>query len=339
MRDSPLFTPEQVAQKLQVTVTTVYRWLRSNKLPGINLGRKTWRVRQSNLDKWLEHGRFPELLFEEYLREQGLGPADRHPSSERGGPRLDYRLLHQGRPLWFEVAAFVKPREPAPDFVGPVDPLAGIPEKISHATEKFSKVCPDGSCCVVLFNNDVSLVFIEPEIILGAMLGQPGVRVGVDLSTGTSGPSESVFIGGGKAVGPDGTPQNRSLAAVFALERFAMGQRRFSVKKAERESEMGRRVTRSEFCELLSAERTLSESVVRVTVCENPYAASPLPRDIFVGKFDERWGVQGGYVKRVFVGSALEELEAREGALGLHMDPGRGLLGTSNGESDKPGGG
>ena len=47
-------TPEQVAEKLQVTVETVYRWLRSGKLKGHRLSRKAIRVIESDLTKFVE---------------------------------------------------------------------------------------------------------------------------------------------------------------------------------------------------------------------------------------------------------------------------------------------
>ena len=45
---SAYLTPEQVAETLQVTTFTVYRWLRSGKLVGVKIG-KLWRVRPQDL--------------------------------------------------------------------------------------------------------------------------------------------------------------------------------------------------------------------------------------------------------------------------------------------------
>ena len=50
-------TPEQVADRLQVVVETVYRWLRSGKLRGSRLGRKVWRVAESDLNDFMKAGR------------------------------------------------------------------------------------------------------------------------------------------------------------------------------------------------------------------------------------------------------------------------------------------
>lgn len=50
--DTRLLTPEQVAERLQVTEHTVYLWLQSGKLAGAKLGR-LWRVRPEALEAFL----------------------------------------------------------------------------------------------------------------------------------------------------------------------------------------------------------------------------------------------------------------------------------------------
>ena len=51
-----LLTPEQVAERLQVTERTVYGWLRRGKLPALKLGR-LWRIRPEDLEAFLENAR------------------------------------------------------------------------------------------------------------------------------------------------------------------------------------------------------------------------------------------------------------------------------------------
>jgi excisionase family DNA binding protein len=51
-----LLTPEQVAERLQVTGRTVYAWLRSGTLPALKLGR-LWRIRPEDLETFLERAR------------------------------------------------------------------------------------------------------------------------------------------------------------------------------------------------------------------------------------------------------------------------------------------
>lgn len=55
----PVFlTPEQVAEKLQVTTRSVYNWLRSGKLKGLRAG-GSWRVTEDDLMAFLT-GTAPE---------------------------------------------------------------------------------------------------------------------------------------------------------------------------------------------------------------------------------------------------------------------------------------
>ena len=51
-----LLTPEQVAERLQVTERTVYGWLRRGKLPALKLGR-LWRIRPQDLEACLDGAR------------------------------------------------------------------------------------------------------------------------------------------------------------------------------------------------------------------------------------------------------------------------------------------
>ena len=51
-----LLTPEQVAERLQVTERTVYGWLRRGNLPALKLGR-LWRIRPEDLEGFLESAR------------------------------------------------------------------------------------------------------------------------------------------------------------------------------------------------------------------------------------------------------------------------------------------
>ncbi|RBP42207.1 helix-turn-helix domain-containing protein [Garciella nitratireducens] len=46
-------TVEEVADMLRLNTVTIYRWLRTNKLRGIKLG-KEWRIKDSDLQEFLE---------------------------------------------------------------------------------------------------------------------------------------------------------------------------------------------------------------------------------------------------------------------------------------------
>jgi excisionase family DNA binding protein len=51
-----VLTPQQVAERLQVTVQTVVRWLRKGQLKGSKLGR-LWRITEEDVDAFLQERR------------------------------------------------------------------------------------------------------------------------------------------------------------------------------------------------------------------------------------------------------------------------------------------
>jgi excisionase family DNA binding protein len=48
-----LLTPEQVSERLNLSVLTVRAWLRSGRLPGVKPGGRVWRVREHDLDEYI----------------------------------------------------------------------------------------------------------------------------------------------------------------------------------------------------------------------------------------------------------------------------------------------
>lgn len=53
MADEKLLTPDQVAERLQVSVQTIYTWMRSGYLPSVKMGR-LWRVRPNDLEDFIK---------------------------------------------------------------------------------------------------------------------------------------------------------------------------------------------------------------------------------------------------------------------------------------------
>ncbi len=50
-----LYTPDQVAEILQVNISTVKRWLLTGELPGIKIGHGGhWRIRSDDLAAYVE---------------------------------------------------------------------------------------------------------------------------------------------------------------------------------------------------------------------------------------------------------------------------------------------
>jgi excisionase family DNA binding protein len=56
VRPSALWTTEDVVTYLNVTPRTIYRLIRTGELPAIRIGHQ-WRIRQSDLDEWVDRQR------------------------------------------------------------------------------------------------------------------------------------------------------------------------------------------------------------------------------------------------------------------------------------------
>lgn len=48
-----LYTPQQTADKLQVSLKSIRKWLAEGKLTGVKVGR-LWRIRESDIQQFLE---------------------------------------------------------------------------------------------------------------------------------------------------------------------------------------------------------------------------------------------------------------------------------------------
>ncbi len=60
MADEKLLTPEQVAERLQITVQTIYTWMRSGYLPSVKMGR-LWRIRPDDLEEFIKQQIYRKL--------------------------------------------------------------------------------------------------------------------------------------------------------------------------------------------------------------------------------------------------------------------------------------
>ncbi len=131
-------TPEQVAEKLQLAVETVYRWLRSGKLRGSRMSPKAWRVAEHDVRSFMMKQNVSELLFEDYVEKYKLGALEREPIIPGKTRRIDYRLPFKGRAFWFEVKEFAEDAKLVNDS-GPgdfLDPYVGIRNKIERNPPK-----------------------------------------------------------------------------------------------------------------------------------------------------------------------------------------------------------
>jgi excisionase family DNA binding protein len=319
-------TPEQVADKLQLAIETVYRWLRNGKLRGSRISPKAWRVTDEDLRSFMKKQTVSELLFEDYLDKYKLGVPDREPTIPGKSRKIDYRLPFKGQALWFEVKEFAENVRLLNGSHGAYDPYIGIRKKIDEASKKFREY--HGECCsLVLYNRNINLVNIcTPSIVLGAMLGNVSWRIPMDFQKGIeTGPPSKVFADGGKLIHPHTkAPRNTTISAVIALEKLAVGQREFRVVLTRKELEENRRFSWEEFLEFLQNQGdTYHRTVLRVLVYENPYARRRLPSNIFAGPFDERWGPVDNqpHIDRLYVGSELAKLKTAERELELDLGP------------------
>ena len=50
------YSPEEVAEKYNVSGVVVRKWLREGKLKGIKLGGKIWRIPEEELEQFVRNG-------------------------------------------------------------------------------------------------------------------------------------------------------------------------------------------------------------------------------------------------------------------------------------------
>lgn len=55
--DNEYLTPEEVATKLQVHIDTIRRWLRTGELSGMKIGKRQWRIRKTDIERYLSDQR------------------------------------------------------------------------------------------------------------------------------------------------------------------------------------------------------------------------------------------------------------------------------------------
>jgi len=261
-----------------------------------------------------------DLLFEDYLKAQGRADfvyEEPLPGSSRVP---DYQLPADPKPLLFEVKSF---DAEASEGFGYFDPYGPPRRKITKAAEKFKQL--EGySCSLVLHYDGPGLIILEPWVIVGAMLGDIGFEIPFDETTRTfeAARSQQVFGKHGRMIeyakgGIPDRPVNTRINAVIVIEQYLLGQKRFGkyydALRAARAEYVGSLDAALEcYAEVRAAkgtERDVSLRVVRAIVVENPYAAIPLRRDLFVGPCDERFGAEpDGRITRLFAGPTIADL-------------------------------
>jgi hypothetical protein len=256
-----------------------------------------------------------EKLFEQYLDSNGFSDKWIHePSIPGKTTRPDYLLKYKGQHCFFEVKELrKKPNEPT-NRAAYIDPYSSLREEI-HEVRKQFKQFKDHSCSLVVFNIDDRQARLDPQTVLGAMLGKLGISMDFDAVKGKAveGTEKNVFLDGGKMVDNKRKhPQNTTISSIVVLEEFR-DEREIQKAIKEEVKKQGKPLTLVEkvAINMKVIENHHSSRVPRVVVVENPFARIVFPEGLLIGPFDEhwRWTMQNGMLKRVFVGSKLKELE------------------------------
>lgn len=266
-----------------------------------------------------------ELLFEQYLISSGITDFRFEREFQETSKKPDYSLTFFGEEILFDVKEFCPTADDLAGGFGVYNPCGPIRKKIEKAREKF-KDLENYYCCLVLYNAGKPLVDLDWRYIYAAMLGNLGLRI-------PFGPNkrliweeaEPAFQYDGKVrYEKEGYPpktRNTTISAILVVDELRIGERRFETARRNRERDLGRSLTSQEFSELIAPFRTkkrnASFSELRVVVSENPYARKPLPRDIFCGHYDERYGYIDAAIGRIFAGVQIKKLEEEEASIEL----------------------
>jgi hypothetical protein len=252
-----------------------------------------------------------ERLFETYLSANGYTDWT-HEQPTLGKPTTpDYHVRFGGVDLYFEVKEFENDDPVQDGNDGAYDPYRPLREKVNHAARQF-KYYKEFPCSLVLSDPNAARVDIgTPVVVIGTMLGNIGFAVPFGDSADPGASARQVFTTGGKMLDyKHGTAQNTTISSIISLMPYPLRQMRVLISLDKRKREAGRKLTHEEVWATGKAVPTTDEdTVLRVVVYENPYARIPLTPNLFRGPFDERWGVDDGLIRRVFVGNGVEQLE------------------------------
>jgi len=195
------------------------------------------------------------------------------------------------------------------------NPYHPLREKVNQAARQF-KHYKEFPCSLVLSDPNAAGADIdEVEILIGTMLGNIGFVVPFAESVDPDAAPTPLFTSGGKMVNyKHGTAQNTPISSIVSLIPYPLRRKRILIALDKRKRETDQKLTQKESWAAARATAnnvptTDEDTVLRVVVCENPYARIPLSRDVFSGPFDERWGDDGGFIRRVIVGDRLAAIE------------------------------
>jgi hypothetical protein len=237
------------------------------------------------------------LLFEQYLTERGLR-FEHQPNVIGKSKKLDYRVIFEESWIFFEVKEFregVIPLERGVHYPTAYDPYERIHTKLEEAWEQLNQY-KEYSCSVMLYNGSSAPVILEPQIVLGAVLGT--VSYTVDQDSKKTRPFFSVEDTHGYRTGfvidyEFRVPRFTPLRSIVVIEKDPIGQIKFSELSDMRDKQRVKKGTAVENAadtlqSLITKGFDLTKAALRVVVYENPFATNPLPRKLFTGPYDQR---------------------------------------------------
>jgi hypothetical protein len=197
------------------------------------------------------------------------------------------------------------------------DPYAAIRKKIEEAWRKLRHF-PNDICCIVLYDTHApGPTTLRPWLVYGAMLGKPSHVTPYDPRQGfVPGKSHLMFSPeGGEMRWDSGESHKTNISAILVVEQFLVGQYRFRATAPKRDARLST-VERAVLGykarnRARGTERDSSLREVRVIVHENPLATKELPKNIFCGPYDERYGPRHGRIERISAGREIRKLEAQ----------------------------
>jgi hypothetical protein len=246
-----------------------------------------------------------EEEFEKYLTAAGY-PFEYEKVWPGKTRRPDYTVTRGGDTFLFDVKDF-DPKLPVVGF-SQVEMYSGIRRQIEAGRQKFREF-KEFPCCVVLRNNGNMFARIEdPVTVSSAMYGDFGWAIPVHVGHGPAPvavpPIRPTFLGGAQML-PN---KNTTISALLTVRYVAVGRPRMKKILAEDPTmslEEARVEARARFGDGLDE----GETQQGVIVFENVHARRPLPRDMFSGPYDVRFGADGTDFACVFYGPALAALE------------------------------
>jgi len=255
-----------------------------------------------------------EAIFQGYLENHGFQWSRvetvtvKHP---------DFSIECMGQTCLFEVKEF---DEPFKKPTGVFSPCPAIREKITQARKQF-KGYRDHCCILVLWNSKSVYRSALPDAVSSAAFGEFILMDRLATANLRSEPQTYQFLGSAEL-----TPtHNTTISAIAILAPYRLNHLWLDVwRELEARQKRGEAINVRDQFDLLqqfsekSPSRFSYEGTIRVIAIENPYARIPLPTELFVGPFDQRWRMEAGLLGVAFIGSELERLR-RDGVPFIYL--------------------